>query len=393
MKKAIGIVVIFLVLFSTSSSIAKSISFDGMRFRKVVKKNDDISYINKALNKKDLKVSGKVTDASNGKALPGVDVLVKGTTIGTATNSNGMYTLNVPSSTDTLVVSYIGYKTKVIPVRGRSTINVSLQTKAVLGGQLVVVGYSTQRKQTLTGSVSEVKGSSLSEAPVANITHSIAGKIAGVSMSTSSGQPGQNNPTINIRGIATTGNSQPLIVVNGIKRNNLNEIDPNTIKSITVLKDAAAVAPYGMGGANGVILITTKTGQTGKPQLSFNTYYGISTPTYYPHMLNAQDFMRLSNEAYLNSNPNGSNPPFAKDLIANYAQLNAKNPNKYPITNNAGKQYENLYPPRAKSSLQLSGGAHGITYYAELGFTNQDGMFYNVNYRRYDYNVHVDAQA
>ncbi len=243
--------------------------------------------------------------------------------------------------------------------------------------------------------MSQVEGSSLAKAPVTNISTTIAGNVAGVSMSSQTGQPGQNDPKIRVRGISTIGNGQPLIVVDGIKRDNLNEIDPNTIKSVTVLKDAAAVAPYGMGGANGVILITTKSGEIGKPQFSLHTEYGYSTPTYYPKMLNAQDYMKLTNEAYLNENPGAaaSTLPYSKDLIANYAKLNAQNPDKYPITNNAGKIYENLHPPQMKTDLQMSGGNKAITYYAALGFNNQDGMFYNVNYRRYSYTVNVDANA
>ena len=338
-------------------------------------------------------VQGRVIDSDTKEALPGVNILVKGTMVGTATDKNGMYSLDVPSRNDTLIVSYIGYKTKVVPIMGRAKINIALKNQAVSGGQLVVVGYSTQQKTTLTGSVSEVKGNDLAQAPVANISNSIAGNVAGVSMSSYQGQPGQNNPTIHIRGVATTGNSQPLIVVDGIKRDNLSEIDPSTIKSITVLKDAAAVAPYGMGGANGVILITTKSGQSGKPQFSINTEYGYSTPTHYTNMLTAQDYMRLSDEAYLNENPGGTGLPYAKNIISNYAQLNAKNPNKYPITNNAGKQFENLNPPQMKTNLQMSGGNQNITYYANLGLINQDGMFYNVNYRRYNYTVNVDAHA
>ncbi len=338
-------------------------------------------------------VSGRVTDADTHEPLPGVNILVKGTTTGTATDKNGNYTLGVPSLQDTLVVSYIGYETKTIPINGRPKINVALKIQSVSGGQLVVVGYRTQRKATLTGAVGQVEGKALAQAPVANISHSIVGNVAGVSISSHMGQPGQNNPDIHIRGVSTTGNSQPLIVVDGIERDNLSAIDPSTIKSVSVLKDAAAVAPYGMGGANGVILITTKEGQPGKPVFSLHTEYGYSNPTYYPSMLDARDFMKLTNEAYLNENPGSKTLPYSKDLIANYLQLNAKNPDKYPISNNAGKQFENLSPPRMKTSLQVSGGTSGINYYASLGFTNQDGMFYNVNYRRYDYTVNLDAQA
>ena len=360
----------------------------------VKRSNSSDNIIASALIKQQITITGKVTDATTGEALPGVNVLVKGTTNGTATDTKGAYSLNIPSANDTLMFSYIGYTTQAIPVNGRSVINVKLKQQAISGQQLVVVGYGTQEKTTLTGSVSQVEGSSLSQAPVSNISTSIAGNVAGVSMSSYSGQPGQNNPKIHIRGVSTIGNGQPLIVVDGIKRNDINEIDPSTIKSVTVLKDAAAVAPYGMGGANGVILITTKSGEAGKPQFSLNTEYGYSSPTYYPKMLNAQDYMKLTDEAYLNENPGmQAKMPYSNAYINSYADSNAINPDKFPITNNAGKIYENLQAPRMKTTLQMSGGTDKVNYYGELGFTNQDGMFYNVRYRRYNYTVNVDAHA
>ncbi|HYW36301.1 MAG TPA: TonB-dependent receptor, partial [Balneolaceae bacterium] len=250
-------------------------------------------------------------------------------------------------------------------------------------------------EQNVTGSVSQVNGSSISQQPVENTSQALTGNVSGVSVGAHTGQPGHNSPTIHIRGIGTTGNSKPLVVVDGIERNYsaLQNIDPSSIKSVSVLKDAAAVAQYGMSGANGVVLITTKQGQAGKPSISFNAYYGTETPTYYPKMLKAQDFMRLKNEAYLNANPNGQNLPFSKKLISNYKQLHAKNPDKYPITNNAGKKYENLHPPMTNGNMQISGGTDNITYYGQFGYHNEDGMFPNVNYHRYNYTVSVNAQA
>ena len=339
------------------------------------------------------KITGTVTDAKSGNTMPGVNILVKGTSTGASTNLDGQYSLTAESLQDTLVFSYIGYQTQMVPIQGRSEIDVTMKLQTISGEQVVVVGYSTQEKATLTGSVSDVQGEEIKETPVANVTRSMAGNIAGVSMRPNGGQPGHSNPDIHIRGIGTTGDSSPLIVVDGIERDNINEIDPSSIKSVTVLKDAAAVAPYGLGGANGVILITTKNGSAGAPQFSFSTYYGIQAPTYYPDMLSAQDYMRLHNEAYYNENPNGQNPPYAKDLISNYANMNAKDPDKYPITNNAGKKYENLTAPMQNYNMQLSGGTDDISYYTSLGFLNQEGMFDPVNYKRYSYNLKVDAQA
>src|SRR5690606_32725651 len=143
-----------------------------------------------------------------------------------------------------------------------------------------VVGYGVQKKTTLTGSVSALKGEDITQVPVPNISQSLAGRVAGVSMRPNGGQPGHDDPDIHIRGIATTGNSKPLIVVDGIRRDNIRQVDPATIETITILKDAAAVAPYGIGGANGVVLITTKKGQSGKARVSVNTSFGFQNPTY-----------------------------------------------------------------------------------------------------------------
>ena len=248
-------------------------------------------------------IGGSVTDAQ-GAALSGVSVNVKGTTVGTITDENGAFSLNIPNNKGTLVFTYVGYETQEIAVTNQKSINIRLTTNVRSLNDVVVVGYGTQKRIAVTGAVSTVKGSQLAETPVPNISNSIAGKVAGVSMRPNGGQPGAG-VDIHIRGIGTTGNNQPLVVVDGIIRSNINQIDPTTIDAVTVLKDAAAVAPYGLGGANGVILITTKRGRNGDPTLTLNSYYGTQTPTYYPSLLSAQDYMRLKNEAYLNENPTG----------------------------------------------------------------------------------------
>lgn len=290
-----------------------------------------------------------------------------------------------------LVVTSIGYASQEVRVGTSTNLTIRLRQTSEALGEVVVVGYGTQRRLAVTGAVSSIKGNQLAETPVSNISNSIAGRVAGVSMRPNGGQPGSDAPDIHIRGIGTTGNNNPLIVVDGVIRNNINQIDPSTIETVSVLKDAAAVAPYGLGGANGVILITTKRGKTGEPTLTFNSYYGTQTPTYYPKLLSAQDYMRLKNEAYLNENPTGTNLPFAKDLVDNYISLNAKEPDKYPISNT--KDLVKMYAPMQNYNLQLSGGTQKIKYFMGLGYLKQDGMFDPVNYTRYNYNINLEAQA
>lgn len=338
-----------------------------------------------------IRVTGTVVDPS-GSPLMGVSLHVVGTSMGATTDAKGHFQFDAPENS-MIQISYIGFETQTMKLGAANqklTIHLSPSTNEL--NQLVVVGYGTQKRANITGAVSSVNGKELKETPVANISNSIAGRVAGVSMRPNGGQPGMDNPDIHIRGIGTTGNNSPLIVVDGIIRSNVNEIDPNTIKTVTVLKDAAAVAPYGLGGANGVILITTKDGKVGAPTLSLNAYYGTQTPTYFPKMLSAQDYMKLHNEAYLNENPNGTDLPYSKEFISNYANLHASNPDEYPMSN-ASRQIVNMHTPMQNYDLQLSGGTDKVKYYTELGAFNQQGMFDPVNYRRYNFTVNLQVQA
>lgn len=338
----------------------------------------------------DISLSGSISD-EQGAPLPGVSIVLKGTQRGTTSNAKGEFALTVPDQNSVLTFSFVGYMPQEIAVGNRTNFKVQMAPENKVLDEVVVVGYGTQKKSTLTGSVASVKGSEIAETPVANASGTLAGRVAGVSMRPNGGQPGADSPVIRIRGIGTTGNANPLVVVDGIIRNNINQIDPSTIETISVLKDAAAVAPYGLGGANGVILITTKKGKMGAPTLSVNSYYGTQTPTYYPELLSAQDYMRLKNEAYSNDNPTKNQFPYAQDLVDNYIQRNAEDPDKYPISDT--KTLVNMYAPMQSYNIQLSGGSDRIKYYTGLGILQQKGMFDPVSYTRYNYNINLEAQA
>lgn len=329
---------------------------------------------------------------AKGEFLAGVTVKVKGANTGTVSREDGSFQLQVSGADKAVLeVSYMGYQSQEIAIGGRSTLEITLAESSSGLNEVLVIGYGTQKKVSSTAAISSVGGKELAKATVPNISNSLAGRVAGVSMRPDGGQPGADNPDIHIRGIATTGNNGALIVVDGIIRNNINEIPASSIASVTVLKDAAAVAPYGLGGANGVLLITTKKGLNGPPQLSLNAYYGVQTPTYYPDMLNAQDYMRLHNEAYLNENPGGAQLPYSRDLIDDYPALNAKDPDRYPISNT--KDLVHLHAPMQNYNLQLTGGSQSVKYFVALGYLNQSGMFDPVKYQRYDYTVNMDVQA
>jgi TonB-linked SusC/RagA family outer membrane protein len=335
------------------------------------------------------KITGTVLNEL-GDALIGATVQVEGTTVGTLTDASGKFSLDVTDPNAIVSVSFIGYVPQRVSSAGKTTLTISLVPTLTSIQEVVVVGYGTQKRVSITGAVSVVKGDVVARIPVANISNAMSGQIAGVLTRQQGGEPGSDNSEIHIRGIATTGANAPLIVVNGVIRNNLNQIDPSTIESVSVLKDAAAVAPYGMGGANGVILITTKAGVTGLPTLTFNTYYGWQKPTYYPNLLNAVDYMTLRNEAARNANPTGV-LPFAQAVIDDYANLHASDPDKYPDSNT--KDLVNFNVPLQKHDLQISGGSDKMKYFAGVGFFGQQGIFEKVNYKRYNFNLNLESKV
>ncbi|WP_132053413.1 SusC/RagA family TonB-linked outer membrane protein [Pseudocnuella soli] len=338
-------------------------------------------------------VRGRVVDES-GSPLSSATITEKGTTNTTSTDANGLFSLNVQGQEATLVITFVGFSTKEVAVKSgtNAPVIVQMSTTANSMESVIVVGYGTQRKATSTASVSTVKGAQLATVPAANISNGLAGRSTGIITRANGGRPGADNATITIRGAATTGNSSPLIVVDGVIRNNINEVDPNNIESVSVLKDAAAVAPFGLGGANGVILITTKRGTVGAPSISFGGYYGYQEPTYLPKMLSAQDYMRLKNEAYYTENPTGTNPTYPQTFIDEYAANNAKDPDKYPISdalNDVVKKSSPIY----QANLQVRGGSQFLKYFAGISYFKQDGMFEKSTYDRFNYNLNLDVNV
>jgi TonB-linked SusC/RagA family outer membrane protein len=338
----------------------------------------------------DRKIGGKITD-EGGQGLPGVNVTIKGSTRGTSTDVNGLYALESVNDQDVLVFSYVGYLAREMKVGTLSKLDIVLSPDTKALEEIVVVGYGTQKKATVTGSISSIKGDAISQVPVPNISQSLAGRVVGVSMRPNGGQPGKDDPDIHIRGIVTTGNNRPLVVVDGVRRDNIRQVDPASIETITILKDAAAVAPYGIGGANGVIMITTKKGKTGKPQVRINSSYGFQNPTYLPNMLNAKDYMALQNEAYLNQTPGGTSLPNDPEMVKNYEQLHAGDPWKYP--NSSFVEVFNKNAPVQNHGLELSGGTENVAYHAGVSYFDQKGIFDPVSYRRYNYNLNLELAA
>lgn len=244
-------------------------------------------------------ITGRITD-EKGEGLPGVTVLVKGTSTGTTTSATGDFSLDAPDGA-TLVISSVGYKTQEIAVAGRTTINVTLATDTQQLNDVVVVGYLTQERQNVTGSVATVNGTDVRRAPVATLSESIQGRLPGVQV-TSSGTPGQT-PNINIRGVGSINNgSGPLFIIDGLwVTGGLRDFTPQDVENVQVLKDAAALAPYGVSGANGVVIITTKKGRAGTTNINFNAYAGVQNIAKRYNLAGAAEYRSLATQAYTNA--------------------------------------------------------------------------------------------
>ena len=248
-------------------------------------------------------IRGNVTD-ENGEPIIGANVIELGTMNGTVTDVEGNFTLNIPPNA-ILRISYIGYIEKDVPIDGRTTLNITLEEDRRTLDEVVVVGYGTQKKFTVTGSVSSVSSDVLIKSPAASIANTLAGRVTGLSTIQYSGMPGADDPRILVRGIGSLfeSRSAPLIMVDGVERS-FTQLDPNEVESITVLKDASATAVYGIRGANGVILVTTKRGSEGTPTVSFTTSFGLQSPTKLLKYADAYTYATSYNQAQLNDNPN-----------------------------------------------------------------------------------------
>lgn len=331
---------------------------------------------------------GKVLD-STGESVIGASVLVKGTTSGTITDIDGNFKLdNVPSNA-TLVVSYIGYQTQEIPVAGKKNFTVKLADDTQTLDEVVVVGYGVQRKSDLTGSVASVKGSDvIKSAPAADITSSLQGRLAGVSIVSSSGQPGSSS-TIRVRGMnSIQADSGPLVVIDGFIGGSLSSLNPSDIASIEVLKDASATAIYGSRGANGVILVTTRNPEAGKVRVEYSGYVNFKTPYNLPDVMEPGDFARLANEygaALRPANEDGTPYRFYSD-----EQIKAfdRGENVYDYVGNIFRDVaiENNH------ELSISGGSEKTKFLFSGSYNNNQGTAKSSSADTYNYRLKVDTE-
>ncbi|MCW0483111.1 TonB-dependent receptor [Gaoshiqia sediminis] len=333
-------------------------------------------------------VSGKVTDSS-GQPLPGVTVVVKGTTAGTITDVDGNYNLsNVPSDA-VLQISFVGMKAQEIPVGGKREISVTLTEETIGLEEVVAVGYGTQKKVNLTGAIASVSGEDIVKRPVTNAASMIQGLMPGVQITQNSGEPGNEGISIRIRGTGTfsSAGSDPLVLIDGIQ-GDLSDLNPNNIESVSVLKDAASASIYGSRAANGVILVTTKTGEEGKINMEYSGNYGIHKPTkMYNLVTNSAEYMELYNEARLNSGLNSS--LYSQEMIDAYR--NATDRNLYPNTDWLDLIFSPA--PTQTHNLAFSGGSKSTKFNISLGYVNQEGVMKGFDYEKFNTRFNISSMV
>ena len=365
----------------------------------------------------DKEIKGQITD-EKGSPLAGVSVVVKGTTKGVNTDATGSFTITVPDDQNILVISSIGYQQQEVDVTGKTTLTIAMTPISGQLSDVVVVGYGTQKKVTVTGAVAQVKGSDLAKSPSVNLSNALAGRLPGVTTIQSTGEPGYDGSTIRIRGSNTPNNSGALIVIDGVpdRAGGLERLNPADIESMSILKDAAA-AIYGSRGGNGVILITTKRGKTGKPVLSYDFNQAWAQPTRIPKMADAVEYATIVNEltlfdAQLPSNqwsaawkalketgtytrPDNGNKitaPYSPEAIKKHGD--GSDIWRYPNTDWFDIALKN-WSPQSRHNLQLSGGSETVKYLASIGYNNQDGYYKNsaTGYKQYDMRFNLDAKV
>ena len=321
-------------------------------------------------------ISGVVTDQS-GIPLPGVTIIVKDSSIGTTTDFDGKFEISVAKPNSILVFSYVGFITVEKSASNKLPFNVILEEDIQSLTEVVIVGYGSQKKETVTGAISTIRGDELTVVPTSNLSTAITGKLPGVVTIQGSGRPGEDTANIFIRGQSTWVNSSPLIIVDGVERNSFSQIDPNEVESISVLKDASSTAVYGVKGANGVILITTKRGKAGSQKISVSANLGVQQPVNFPDFLDSYNHLLLRKQASINDGLNIANDPLISDASLEGFRL-GEDKYRYPNV----KWYDEVIKPLAfqqKYNINVSGGTEKVRYFVSLGYLDQGGMFKYTN--------------
>lgn len=329
-------------------------------------------------------VKGTVLD-ENGEPLIGVSIVVKGTGTGTITDFDGKFSIDLPGGSKELLVSYIGYKDQTITVTGSSPLSVKMIPDTQALDEVVVIGYGTVKKRDLTGAVTSVKSGDITVSPVNNPMEALQGKVAGLDIMKSSGKAG-SDVDIQLRGTRSIyGSNSPLFIIDGIQ-GSYNQVNPADIESIEVLKDASSTAIYGSAGANGVVIITTKQGKTGKATVNFDAYVGVSGFAKFPHGMIGDEYVNLKREAWRTKN-NEEYPEFMSTIFDKQGVLDAYG---------AGKWIDWVDEVMGKNGVQqnynlsITGGTEKTKIFASLNYNNEEGLIKNDNRKRYSMRLNLD---
>lgn len=330
-------------------------------------------------------ISGVVKD-ENGTPLSGVSVILKGQSTGTSTDANGRYSLSMNSRTVVIIYSYVGFVPQEMEVGNKTSIDITLISGDSKLSDVVIVGYGTQKKVSLTSAVSTLKGSELQRRPVSSVQQALQGQMSGLTILDRGGAPGNNNTVIRVRGITTLSSNAPLIIVDGIEQP-LADLNPADIESVSVLKDASSTAIYGSRAANGVILLTTRRGQSGKLAVNYSGLYAIQRAISKPEHMALEDYMRLQNIAFTNV---GSAPKYTEQQIQDYVNTTDRDKNPLPFS-----WYDVMYKdaPQTNHSLSLSGGNENLKGRLSIRYQDQDGIIANTNSKMIDFRLNTDMKV
>ena len=338
-------------------------------------------------------ISGEVTDKNTKEPLPGVTVLVQNSKTGTVTDINGKYSLNLPAGNTTLIVSYIGYKSQTVSVQGKTNLNILLEEEAKGLDEVVVVGYATQKKESVVGSISQVKGSDLMKAGVPSVANALTGRVPGLITVQQTGLPGSNDAKVYIRGMSSfTGSSAPLVLVDGVE-SSMNDINPSEVESISVLKDASATAVFGVKGANGVILITTKRGQEGKMEISVTYEQSMKQATTQSIQNNSYNTLAMRNNLFRNQNR--YNMVLGNDILEHYRTQDM--PFVYPDVDTWNYNVKD-FTMDTQASISARGGTANAKYFLTLSYLHEGDIvkdnqtLYDPSYKydRINYRMNFD---
>lgn len=336
------------------------------------------------------KVTGKVINTRTGEPLVGATVSINGTTTTALTDVSGNYEITVPGSSADIVVSYTGMQPVQQTVSGAGVVNFTMNDATGNLSEVVVVGYGRQNKRTVSGAISTLSGSEIKQNPVADLSNTLAGRVTGIISRQAVGEPGRDAAQIWVRGVSTfNGSTDPLFVIDGIVRSqrDFSQLDPNEIASVNVLKDASSAAIFGVRGANGVILVTTRRGTSGKIKASYTFNYGLQQATRLPEFLNSYEYGVLFNEALLNDN---------RPLRFTPAELekfrDGSDPDAFANTDWADLIIGGT-APQMQHNLTLNGGTDKTKYFVSLGYLDQQGLYNTLGYKRYNIRSNLDMQV